>query len=84
MEGVLTEINDPNVVLESITSQKSYLSLKPAKKETTAKGSTKKDYRSCQESSVYKEYNDQTREIFIDRMIEGPTERESDFTCKGS
>ena len=29
MEGVLTEISDPNVVLETITSQKSYLSLKP-------------------------------------------------------
>jgi hypothetical protein len=42
MEGVLTEINDPNVVLETITSQKSYLSLKPAEKETIAKDSTKK------------------------------------------
>ena len=42
MEGVLTEISDPNVVLETITSQKSYLSLKPAEKETTAKDSTKK------------------------------------------
>ena len=75
MEGMLTEISDPNVVLETITSQKSYLSLKPAEKETTVKYSTKKDYRSCQESSVYKDYNDQTREIFIDRMIEGSTER---------
>jgi hypothetical protein len=42
MEGVLTEISDPNVVLEIITSQKSYLSLKPAEKEITAKDSTKK------------------------------------------
>ena len=42
MEGVLTEISDPNVVLETITSQKSYLSLKPAEKETTAKDPTKK------------------------------------------
>ena len=42
MEGVLTEISDPNVILETITSQKSYLSLKPADKETTAKDSTKK------------------------------------------
>jgi hypothetical protein len=42
MEGVLTEISDPNVILESTTSQKSYLSLKPAEKETTAKDSTKK------------------------------------------
>ncbi|KAG0778579.1 hypothetical protein G6F22_011152 [Rhizopus arrhizus] len=35
----------------------------------------KKGYRSGQESSVYKDYNDQTREIFIDRIIEDPTER---------
>jgi hypothetical protein len=42
MEGVLTEISDPNVILETITSQKPYLSLKSAEKETTAKDSTKK------------------------------------------
>ena len=66
MEGVLTEISDSNVVLKTITSQKSYLSLKPAEKETAAKDSTKKGYRSYQESSVYKDYNDQIREIFID------------------
>ncbi|KAG0747692.1 hypothetical protein G6F16_007295 [Rhizopus arrhizus] len=42
MESMLTEISDPNVVLETITSQKSYLSLKPAEKETTAKDSIKK------------------------------------------
>jgi hypothetical protein len=42
MEGMLTEISDPNIVLETITSQKPYLSLKPAEKETTAKDSTKK------------------------------------------
>ena len=42
MESVLTEISDTNVVLETITSQKPYLSLKPAEKETTVKDSTKK------------------------------------------
>jgi len=42
MKGVLTEISDSNVILETIMSQKSYLSLKPAEKETTAKYSTKK------------------------------------------
>ena len=42
MEGVLAEISDPNVVLETIASQKPYLSLKPAEKETTAKDSIKK------------------------------------------
>jgi len=42
MEGMLTEISYPNVILESTTSQKSYLYLKPAEKETTTKDSTKK------------------------------------------
>ncbi|KAI8059691.1 hypothetical protein BDF21DRAFT_315180, partial [Thamnidium elegans] len=42
MEGVLTEVSDPNVVLETITSQKSYLSLKPVEKETPANNTIKK------------------------------------------
>ena len=42
MERELTEISDPNIVLETITSQMFYLCLKPAEKETTAKDSTKK------------------------------------------
>ncbi|EIE83663.1 hypothetical protein RO3G_08368 [Rhizopus delemar RA 99-880] len=36
----------------------------------------KKGYRSGQESSVYKDHNDQTREILINQMIEDPTARE--------
>jgi hypothetical protein len=42
MEGVLTEISDPNVILKTITSQKSYLSLKPAEKEITTKDLAKR------------------------------------------
>lgn len=42
MEGVLTEISDSNVVLKTITSQTSYLSLKPEEKKTTAKYTIKK------------------------------------------
>ncbi|EIE79427.1 hypothetical protein RO3G_04132 [Rhizopus delemar RA 99-880] len=42
MEGVLTEISDPNIAFETITSQKSYLSFKPAEKKITAKDSIKK------------------------------------------
>lgn len=40
MEGVLTEITDSNVVVETITSQKSYLSYKPEEKEMTTKDMT--------------------------------------------
>ncbi|KAI9258384.1 hypothetical protein EDC94DRAFT_613609 [Helicostylum pulchrum] len=77
MEGVLTETSDLNVVLETITSQKSHSSLKPVEKETTAKDTTKKAVEVPKpiDNNVYKDYNNQTREVFIDRMIEGPLER---------
>ena len=42
MEGALTDISVPSVVLEPIASQKPYLSLKPAEKKTTAKDMTKR------------------------------------------
>jgi transposase len=77
MEGVLTEVNDPNVILETITSQKSYLSLKPAEKETTTKDTIIKvvELSETADKGIYNDYSDQTREVFIDRMIEGPMER---------
>jgi DNA invertase Pin-like site-specific DNA recombinase len=77
MEGVLTKVSDPNVVLETITRQKSYLSPKPAKKETAANDTIKKGVEVTKpiDNGVYKDCDDQTREVFIDRMIEGPMER---------
>jgi hypothetical protein len=32
MEGILTQISDPNIVLQTITSQQTYLVLKPAER----------------------------------------------------
>ncbi|GAA5815419.1 hypothetical protein MFLAVUS_008927 [Mucor flavus] len=52
MEGVLTEVNDPNIVRETITRVAKPLS-----------------------DGIHKDCSDQAREIFIDRMIEGPLER---------
>ena len=54
MEGILTKISDPNVILETITSQKSYLSLKPAEKETTVKDSTKKTIEAVKKAASTK------------------------------
>ncbi|KAG2237673.1 hypothetical protein BDF21DRAFT_378190 [Thamnidium elegans] len=73
----LAEITHSNVVLETISSQKSYLSLKPAEKGTITKDVTAKTVEMVKltGSSVYKDYNDQTRELFIDRMIESPMEK---------
>lgn len=68
-----TEVSDPNVALETITSQKFYLSLKSAEKEAPANNTMKKVVELTKPigTDVYKDYNDQTR----DRMIEGPMER---------
>lgn len=53
------------------------MSLKPAEKETPANDTIKKVVELTKpiDNGVYKDYNDQTRELFIDRMIEGPMER---------
>lgn len=32
MDGILTQISDPNIVLQTITSQQTYLALKPAER----------------------------------------------------
>lgn len=38
MEGVLTEITKPNIVLKITTIRKSYLANKPAEKNTVVRG----------------------------------------------
>ncbi|KAI7903640.1 uncharacterized protein BX663DRAFT_423139, partial [Cokeromyces recurvatus] len=61
IEGVLTEITDPNIVLETKTSRaascQSYLASKPTK------------------SSVYNTYTGKQREDLIDKMIENSEEK---------
>ena len=76
MEGVLTEITDPNIVLETITNQKAYLSLKPSEKTAVKKAAVKpKDTMPKTRAVLYNQLSDQTREVFIDRMIERPVQR---------
>lgn len=76
MEDVLTQIDDPDVILETITSQKTYLSVKRPEK-TVEESSPKKQPKAIVPDSdrSYKNYSDFTRETFIDRMIEKPEER---------
>lgn len=78
MEDVLTQIKDPNIVLESLTTQKLYLSTpRPSvskslvKKETAEPAANKSKSPAAQHT----EYSDNTRETFIDRMLESPEER---------
>ncbi|KAG1446093.1 hypothetical protein G6F55_011686 [Rhizopus delemar] len=76
MEGVLTDVSDPNIVLEKITSKENYLSVKRPEKiveeiliEKQPKAEKPKS------ASSYNNYSDFTRETFIDRMLEQPLER---------
>ncbi|KAG1474713.1 hypothetical protein G6F56_000181 [Rhizopus delemar] len=76
MEDVLTQIDDPNIILETITSQKTYLSVKRPEK-TVEKSSPKKQpkIKVPDSDKSYKNYSDFTRETFIDHMVKKPEER---------
>ena len=66
MEDVLTQSDDPNVILETITSQKTYLSVKRPEK-TVEESSPKKQLKIKVPDSdrSYKNYSDFTKEAFI-------------------
>lgn len=77
MEDVLTQIDDPNIVLETITNRETYLNAKRPEK-VTSEPAVKKQLKSSNLTKSAKSYNlysDMTRETFIDRMIEQPQER---------
>jgi hypothetical protein len=76
MEGVLTDVSDPNVILEKITSKQNYLSVKHPEKtveETLVRRQPKAE--KPKSANSYNDYSDFTRETFIDRMLEQPLER---------
>lgn len=76
MEDVLTQIDDPNVILETITSQKTYLSVKRPEKTVEESPPKKQPKTKVPDSDRSKKnYSDFTRVTFIDRMIEKPEER---------
>lgn len=64
-------------MLETVTSQQSYLGHKPAEKnvvEKKAKQPTTEDSKPVN-AGVYITYTDKQREKFIDKMIESPQEK---------
>lgn len=79
MEGVLTEINDPKIVLESLTNYGSYLSKKSEEKQaavaTEVAPKPIEVVQPASSTSAYNDYSDLTRETFVNRMIESPVER---------
>ncbi|KAI8062013.1 hypothetical protein BDF21DRAFT_133769 [Thamnidium elegans] len=76
MEDVLTHVDDPNIVLETITSRQTYLSVKRPKKNVEGFSVKKQPKPGKLKPSVklYKNYSDFTRETFIDRILEKPQE----------
>ncbi|KAG2215202.1 hypothetical protein INT46_001478 [Mucor plumbeus] len=77
MEGVLTHVDDPSIVLETITSRQTYLGVKRPEK-FVEQSSVKKQSKPSKLKPSVKLYNndsDFAREMFIDRMLENPQER---------
>lgn len=74
----MTQIKDPNIVLETITSRQAYLANTQPKKTSATKKETKAKFEPKPEGQarnmVYSDYNNRTREVFIDRMLETPEE----------
>lgn len=64
----MTQISDFNIVLQTITSQQTYLTLKPAERFVEVK-ITKKPKSVKSNARVYNDYSDRERERLIDRMI---------------
>ena len=77
MENILTQITNPNVVLETIGIQNSYLE---ARKSIEEKRDMVSDdictTKLKQKLNMYNSYSDRTREVSIDRVLESAEERE--------
>jgi hypothetical protein len=77
MEDVLTQIDDPNIVLKTITSRETYLSVKRPEKVASEPPVNKplKSSNLTKPAKPHNLYSDTAREAFIDRMLEQPQER---------
>jgi hypothetical protein len=74
MEDVLTQVDDLNVFLKTITNREFYLSAKHSEK-VISEPSVKEQLKSSnltKSAKSYNLYNDLTRETFTDRMLEQP------------
>ncbi|KAG0747001.1 hypothetical protein G6F57_007204 [Rhizopus arrhizus] len=79
MKDVLTQITDPNVVLEIIATQSSYLEARKSIEERNVKKIDDVEPKAATKpklkQNMYNDYSDNTREVFIDRMLEIAEER---------
>lgn len=78
IEDVLTQITYPNIVLETIATQSSYLEARKSSEEKNVKKIDDIEPKSVTKpklENMYNDYSDNTREVFIDRMSESSEER---------
>ncbi|KAG1376532.1 hypothetical protein G6F61_007519 [Rhizopus arrhizus] len=79
MKDVLTQITDPDVVLETIATQSSYLEARKSIEERNVKKIDDVEPKAATKpklkQNMYNDYSDNTREVFIDRMLEIAEER---------
>jgi hypothetical protein len=80
MEDVIMQITGPNVVLITIDTQSSYLEARKSIEEKIVKKSDDIEPKAAIElklkQNTYNDYCVNTREVFIDRMLENAEERE--------
>ncbi|KAL0075719.1 hypothetical protein J3Q64DRAFT_1616914, partial [Phycomyces blakesleeanus] len=69
MKDVLTYVDGPDIVLETIISRQTYLSVKHPRKEISKPNNSKPSVK------LYKNYRKFTRGAFIERIFESPQER---------
>ncbi|ORE16503.1 hypothetical protein BCV71DRAFT_292177 [Rhizopus microsporus] len=77
MEGILSDVINPNIILEYVTSREKYLSGKRSEKmieEVSIKNQPRAE--KPKQASSYNNYSDFTTETFIDRMFEQPVKRD--------
>ncbi|KAG0754237.1 hypothetical protein G6F57_014185 [Rhizopus arrhizus] len=71
MEGILSDVMNPKIILENITSREKYLSAKRSEKmieDVSIKNQPRSE--KPKQASSCNNYSDFTRETFIDRMLE--------------
>ncbi|RCH80243.1 hypothetical protein CU097_002742 [Rhizopus azygosporus] len=76
MEDILSDVINPSIILENITSREKCLSVKRSEKmieEVSIKNQPRSE--KPKQASPYNNYSDFTRKTFIDRMLEQPVKR---------
>jgi hypothetical protein len=72
MEDVMSTVDDPNIVLKTLTNHSSYMENKPLERATEPKKSTTAKPVKVAQKRTNADYSISQRVAFINRMIESP------------